>query len=347
MRRPRLKAPDHFVTAIYHCVSRVVDRQIVLHEAEKEQFVRLMRMYERFCGVRVITFCVMGNHFHVLVEVPKRPEVMMSDDELVAHVRRSKGKKEAANLASWFKLWREQGNVHAIEAERARHFRQMWDVSYFMKLLKQRFTQWFNGTRPTRRTGTLWEDRFRSVLVESGEALRAMAAYIDLNPIRANMVSDPKDYRWSGYGEACAGLVAAKNGLQRVLDGLIDEGVGVEGGVMEWYRMQLAYKGQRVLDDEGAVARAGFSPEEVRETEAKRGTIPVHEYLRLRVRYFTDGAVLGTREFVNGIFEAKRQWFSATRKTGARTLKGLGRASPLRTMRALVKEAVGRDAGSA
>ena len=108
MRRPRLKAPDHFATAIYHCVSRVVDRQIVLHDAEKEQFVRFMRMYERFCGVRVITFCVMGNHFHVLVEVPKRPEAMMSDDELVAHVRRSKGKKEAANLASWFKLWREQ-----------------------------------------------------------------------------------------------------------------------------------------------------------------------------------------------------------------------------------------------
>ncbi len=121
----------------------------------------------------------------------------------------------------------------------------------------------------------------------------------------------------------------------------MDEGVGVEGGVMEWYRMQLAYKGQRLLDDERNVARAGFSPEEVRATEAKHGAIPVHEYVRLRVRYFTDGAVLGTREFVDGIFEAKRQWFSATRKTGARTLKGLGRLSPLRTMRALVKDPVG------
>ena len=199
-----------------------------------------------------------------------------------------------------------------------------------MKVLKQRFSQWFNGSRPVRRKGTLWEDRFRSVLVESGEALRAMAAYIDLNPIRANLVSDPKDYRWSGYGEACAGQQAAKCGLQRVLDGLMKEGVGVEEDVLAWYRMQLTYNGQERLDDEGKVTRRGFSADDVRETEAKRGTIPVQEYLRLR-----------TREFVHGIFEAKRQWFSATRTTGARTLKGHGRSSPLRTMRALVKEPVG------
>lgn len=51
--------------------------------------------------------------------------------------------------------------------------------------------------------------------------------------------------------------------------------------------------------------------------------------------------MLGTRDFVNGVFEAKREWFSPQRKTGARTLKGLGRASSLRTMRALVKHPLG------
>ena len=50
---------------------------------------------------------------------------------------------------------------------------------------------------------------------------------------------------------------------------------------------------------------------------------------------------LGTRAFVNTIFEAKREWFSVGRKTGARTLRGLGRASPLRTLRALAKDATG------
>ena len=52
-----MKAPPYFEVAYYHCVSRVVDRQFVLGELEKEQWVSWMREYERFCGVRVITYC--------------------------------------------------------------------------------------------------------------------------------------------------------------------------------------------------------------------------------------------------------------------------------------------------
>ncbi len=76
-RTPRLLAPwvgeSDADSAIYHCISRVVNREMVLHSAEKEEFVRLMRLYERFCGVRILTFCVMSNHFHLLVEVSPRP----------------------------------------------------------------------------------------------------------------------------------------------------------------------------------------------------------------------------------------------------------------------------------
>ncbi len=83
----------------------------------------------------------------------------------------------------------------------------MWDVSAFMKILKQRFTQWFN--KNSKRRGTLWEDRFRSMLVEGGAALGMMAAYIDLNSVRAGMVQDSADYRWSSYGVAMGGNKAA------------------------------------------------------------------------------------------------------------------------------------------
>ncbi len=55
------------------------------------------------------------------------------------------------------------------------------------------------------RSGTLWEDRFKSVIVESGEASRTMAAYIDLNPVRAGMFINPADYGWCSYGEAIGG----------------------------------------------------------------------------------------------------------------------------------------------
>ena len=63
MRRPRFKAPPEHPLAYYHCISRVVDRQFVFGPPEKEQFVEFMRLYERFCGLRVVTYCVMSNHF--------------------------------------------------------------------------------------------------------------------------------------------------------------------------------------------------------------------------------------------------------------------------------------------
>ena len=47
--------------AIYHCISRVVDRRFILGDAEREQFVTFLRAYEAFCQVRVLTFCVMSN----------------------------------------------------------------------------------------------------------------------------------------------------------------------------------------------------------------------------------------------------------------------------------------------
>lgn len=91
MRRPRFKAPPEHPLAYYHCISRVVDRQFVFGQEENEQFVEFMRLYERFSGVRVVTFCVMSNHFHVLVEVPQRPTEMPDDAALLALLKKVYG----------------------------------------------------------------------------------------------------------------------------------------------------------------------------------------------------------------------------------------------------------------
>ena len=95
------------------------------------------------------------------------------------------------------------GNIERVKEIHERFTKRMHNLSEFMKTLLQRFTRWFNRTH--HRTGTLWEDRFKSVIVEGGTAARTMAAYIDLNPVRAGMVEDPADYRWSSYGEAVGG----------------------------------------------------------------------------------------------------------------------------------------------
>ncbi|MFT5188909.1 MAG: hypothetical protein ACI9DF_001628 [Verrucomicrobiales bacterium] len=79
-----------------------------------------------------------------------------------------------------------------------------------MRELKQRFTQRYN--KKAKRKGPLWDERFKSVLLENDKTvLLTMAAYIDLNPVRAGLVNDPKDYRWSGYGEAVAGNKATSS----------------------------------------------------------------------------------------------------------------------------------------
>ena len=204
--------------AIYHCVSRIVNREFVLKREEREKFVALMRLYERFCQVRVLTFCVMSNHFHILLEVPSPPQERgrdWSDEKLLDHLSPLYSEPKLAEIRWWLAHFRAQENHSAAEELRDSFFARMWDLSQFMKPLKQCFTRWFN--REHERHGTLWEERFKSVLVEDGHAARVVAAYIDLNPVRAGIVKNPKDYRWCSYGEAMGGKQRAREGIQRVM----------------------------------------------------------------------------------------------------------------------------------
>ena len=333
--------------AIYHCISRVVNRDHAFQKAEKEEFVAIMRRYAAFSQVQVLTFCVMSNHFHILVEIPEAPEdggASWSDDRLLkelAHIYR--GRK--LNDLRWeLGHYRQQGNEAAAEAFRQRFFRRMWDLSEYMKIVKQTFTQWFN--RRHERRGVLWEERFKSELVEDGHAARRVGAYIDLNPVRAGMIKDPKDYRWSGYGEAVSGTRVAREGLRRVLleeastrmnDKRAAREVASVKKVLRDYRVVLFEEGREQPRDE-AKNRAGISPERVKEVLAKGGTLSETEMGWCRTRYFVDGLVIGSESFVNHVFELTRDYFGAKRKTGARRMRGV--ASSLCTMRDLQKEPV-------
>jgi len=93
----------------------------------------------------------------------------------------------------------------------------MGDVSEYMQEFKQRFSRWYNKTK--RRYGTLWSKSFTSVMVEdSVPALRTMTACLDLNPVRAGIVKDPKDYRLCGYAAALAGAKAIRQGIMSFLE---------------------------------------------------------------------------------------------------------------------------------
>jgi putative transposase len=347
MRSARLKQEKGTV-GYYHCISRVVDRQFVLGEVEKEELVTLMRRYEAFCGVKVITYCVMSNHFHILLQVPQRPEPgqLPSDAELVALVRKAKDSYGSATLEQDLERWRREGADAAAEALKERFFCRMWDVSWFMRLLKQRFTQWFNKRR--KRTGTLWEDRFKSVLIEgAGEALCTMALYIDLNAVRAAMVSDPGEYRWCGYGQGMAGVRAAREGLAVVVNAVRSNGhQGVlPQRVMAEYRMELFGRGQsRGLTEEGKPKRLGISPERIEAVLKNKGKLERWEAVRCRVRYFSDGMILGSRPFVERFFRMERWRFGPRREDGARAMRYVN-LPELFTMRDLQKAPIGLSGG--
>lgn len=66
-----------------------------------------------------------------------------------------------------------------------------------MKALGQRYVQYINRTY--KRSGTLWEGRYKSCPIQAETYLLACQRYIELNPVRANMVEHPAEYKWSSY----------------------------------------------------------------------------------------------------------------------------------------------------
>ena len=325
-----------------------------------------MRMYENFSGCRVLAYCLMCNHIHILLEVTPMPVDGLSesgaggltDEALLERLRAIYSEAYVADVAK--ELAEARAKVAAGVGEESvlvgrihsRFTYRMHDLSQFMKGFMQRYTQWHNRTH--KRSGHLWEDRFKSVIVEDGVAAKTMAAYIDLNPVRAGMVKNPEDYRWSSYGEAIGGGnkgngKKARAGLVRALRAhkcvAADAALWKGDVALEYRRILLAGAGERIeerVEKSGAMKkitkRKGMTKEQLDEEkqrlieaqEKRMGEIPFGRMLRCRVRYFTDGAVIGSRDFVDGVFESARHRFGPKRKDGARKMRG--NASPAAEM---------------
>ena len=173
------------------------------------------------------------------------------------------------------------------------------------------------------------------------------------------MVADPADYRWSSYGEAMGGGPKgigkkARAGLVRAI--MAHQGWDADAGhwpgeVSKRYRMILLEEGgeklKEVANERGErsvkVVRKGLRKAAV-DAEMERlqrsRDVAIGKMLRCRVRYFTDGAVIGSRGFVDEVFRRCRDRFGPKRKDGARKLRGSGAAAAgmLWSVRDLKKE---------
>lgn len=353
--------------ASYHIMSRSAGGARVFGDLEKEAFRRLMWRLARFSGVEIHTYAVMENHFHILVRVPSQEAFVArfagegGEDALLEHMRLLYSRGYIAALRAELVDLRQRGLRKEADDLIAGYLRRFCNLPLFVKELKERFSRWFNEHRGQR--GTLWMERFKSVLVEDGEALRTMAAYIDLNPVRAGIVKDPRDYRWCGYGEAMGGGAAARLGLCRVVgheergEAAWESPAIAEGmSAAEVYRCWLFEDGQ-VSDAPAAGGRAqgttnqsqtkgrarepkaGLSKADTENTKKRLGKLSRGELLRCRVRYFSDGLVLGSKGFVEGAFAMCREYFGPERKNGARPLRE-DAAGSLFTARQLTVRAV-------
>lgn len=275
-------------------------------ETEKEAFVRMMWRVADFLGVEILGYSVMSNHYHQLVRTPGIIEVSKMD--LLKRLKSYYG-PESMEVSVYEDMEKHGGE--AFERVRRRHLRRMGNISEFQKILKQGFSSWYN--RRKRRRGTLWMERFKSVLVEDcTEVRQIMSIYIDLNPVRAELVDDPKDYRHCSYSAALGGDKRCQDGVAKVT------------GESDWksaaalYRMLLMQRGHKQV----AGKRGHVSRRVLMDTLRNEGRLTQSEMLSLRIRYFSDGLVLGSELFVEDVFQRYRSHFGETRKSGSRSIKG-------------------------
>ena len=291
--------------AVYHCIGRIAGQDHLLGKQEREQFVKMLKQQARFSGVEIVSYCIMANHFHLLLRFKDLSG--MSDQELV---RRVKGFYRKQSILR--QLVEECFEKHGKLLPRLRDplLRRMGNLSIFMQELKGRYTRWYNATHD--RKGTLWSERFRSIVVENApEVVATVAAYIDLNPVRAAIVEDPKDYRWCSYAEAVAGGKDARNGI---LSFALSKG---------WKAAQAEYR-ERLFVKAGVSGRSdkkALDREAILEIKRKGGVLTMAELLRLRIRYFSDGVALGSEEHVEKVFGKFRMAFGKDRKKGAKPIR--------------------------
>jgi hypothetical protein len=332
--RTRLTTPGR--DAVYHISSRLAGDLPLWREEERGMFRQQLELVAEYCGVVVLNYSILDNHFHLLVRVPERAarEKISSDhllrrigllhsamglaESLAKAVGGDQGMSVAGSAAGHFspqqlhrgvRMTLEESAAGWARREMERHRGLMCDLGAFVRILKQRFSRWFNGTHE--RFGTLWADRFRSMLVEeSSEAIQAISAYIDLNAVRRGWVTDPSDYPFCGAGEARQKAGMARRGIREVVGKKpLPQESGTDDALDSWEEIAEQHRsllwGDLILTTEGDTKRgkpccyAELPLRHLRETV-------LADLVGGRHAVLLDSLALGSRGFVEQVYRGNR-----------------------------------------
>ena len=290
-RIPRLLVSE--TPTVYHVISRTALPGLPFTASDKDRLQSLIFHFSRIYFTEILGFCLMDNHFHLLVRMLPRDH----GDESFLRQR--------------FKL--AYGDKAVLSPGKIPDLREKWSsLSAFVKEIKQTFSRYYN--KQNGRKGYLWGDRFKSVIVQDGRTLVNCLAYIDLNPVRANIVQRPEDYRWSSLG-----YHAQTNNREGVLS--LDLGManwGIEPGDRFRKYREFVYETGALDMGKGATL-----DQKLVKRERKKGyKLTAADRLRYRTRYFTDSGIIGTKEFVARHAKKFRDHFACKREKKPRKVEG-------------------------
>ena len=295
-RTPRLKIDDE--TAVYHVMSRTALDGFPLGDIEKDFMLDLIKRYSSLYLVEILGFCLMGNHFHLLVKM--FPGNGFSDEDI---------KKRYENF---------YGNESVFADGRIPYLREkLSNLSEFVREIKVGFTRYYN--KHHNRRGYFWGDRFKSVIVENGETLINCLAYIDLNPLRAGMVKRPEDYRWSSLGYHIQ--TGNKDDFLSLDFGLKEFGVMTNKERLRLYRKYVYEAG--ALDRTNSDMAKVIDSDIIEKERQKDYEISWIDRFMYRSRYFTDSGIIGTKGFVSRNYRRFKEKFMSKQEKIPKPVAGL------------------------
>jgi len=285
-------------TAVYHVMSRTALDGFPLGDVEKDFMLDLIRRFSALYFVEILGFCLMGNHFHILVRM--FPEHKYTDEDIKKRYESFYG-EDCMFAAGWIPSLRDK----------------LSSLSEFVKEIKQSFSRYYNKRH--HRRGTLWGERFKSLIVENGETLINCLAYIDLNPLRAGLVDRPEDYRWNSIGYH----VQTKNrdNFLSTDFGLKEFSVKNEKERIRRYRRYVYEAG--ALDHPGKGQARVIDNDIVEHERENDFELNRMRRFRYRTRYFTDSGVIGSKEFVSSNYQRFKDLFMSKREKIPKLVAGL------------------------
>jgi REP element-mobilizing transposase RayT len=305
-------------STVYHVMSRTALDGFPLGDIEKDFMLNLIRRYAALYLVEILGFCLMGNHFHILVRV--FPEDKFTDEEIL---------KRYVDFYGDDRIFTE-GLVPSLRLK-------LSNLSEFMREIKVGFARFYN--RRHGRRGYFWGDRFKSVIVENGATLINCLAYIDLNPLRAGLVERPEQYRWNSLGYH---IQTGNKGNFLSLDfGLIEFGPGgIRSAVSrEFHRASVLDAKERLKHYRRYVYEAGslsrhekgnikvIEDKVVEKERSREFELSKSDRFRYRTRYFTDSGIIGSKEFVSTVYQRFKYLFASKPIKGLDGMYSLKRLS--------------------